>query len=59
MDNRVAPQEDPRTIGKALTGSLGTLWRFRVGDYRVICEIQRSALRILVIRVGHLGDVYR
>ena len=59
LDDRVAKQEDPRTLGKALTGPLGTLWRYRVGDFRVICEIQHSVLTILVIRVGHRGDVYR
>jgi mRNA interferase RelE/StbE len=59
MDNRVAKQEDPRTIGKALTGPLGSLWRYRVGDYRIICEIQHSAVRILIIRLGHRREVYR
>ncbi len=57
MDNRVARQEDPRSLGKALTGPLGTLWRYRIGDYRIICEIQHSAVRILVIRIGHRGEV--
>jgi mRNA interferase RelE/StbE len=59
MDNRVAKQEDPRALGKALSGPLGTLWRYRVGDYRILCEIQHSAVRILVIRIGHRGEVYR
>ena len=59
MDNRVAKQEDPRTIGKALIGPLGSLWRYRVGDYRIICEIQHSAVRILIIRLGHRREVYR
>ncbi|MGD0269760.1 MAG: type II toxin-antitoxin system RelE/ParE family toxin [Candidatus Sulfotelmatobacter sp.] len=59
LDNRVAKHDDPRSLGKALTGSLGTLWRYRVGDYRIICEIQRSTVRILVVRVGHRGEVYR
>ena len=59
MDNRVAKQEDPRTIGKALTGSLGSLWRYRVGDYRIICELQHSAVRVLVVRIGHRREVYR
>jgi mRNA interferase RelE/StbE len=59
MDNRVAKQEDPRTIGKALAGPLGTLWRYRIGDYRIICEIQHSAVRILVVRIGHRREVYR
>jgi len=59
MDNRVAKQEDPRALGKALSGPLGPLWRYRVGDYRILCEIQHSAVRILVIRIGHRGEVYR
>ncbi|MFZ0955894.1 MAG: type II toxin-antitoxin system RelE/ParE family toxin [Candidatus Sulfotelmatobacter sp.] len=59
MDGRVAKQENPRTLGKALSGPLGTLGRYRIGDYRVICEIQHSAVTILVIRIGHRGEVYR
>ena len=59
LGDRVASQEDPRTLGKALSGSLGTLWRYRIGDYRVICEIQHRALTILVIRIGHRREVYR
>jgi mRNA interferase RelE/StbE len=59
LDNRVAKHDDPRTLGKALTGPLGTLWRYRIGDYRIICEIQHSTVRILVVRVGHRREVYR
>jgi mRNA interferase RelE/StbE len=59
LDNRVAKLEDPRTPGKALTGPLGTLWRYRIGDYRAICEVQHSAMTILVIRIGHRREVYR
>jgi mRNA interferase RelE/StbE len=59
LDDRIAKQEDPRTLGKALSGPLGTLWRYRIGDYRVICEIQHSAVTVLVIRIGHRSEVYR
>lgn len=59
MDERVANRNDPRSTGKALTGPLGGLWRYRVGDYRVICEIQDGALRILVVQLGNRRDVYR
>jgi mRNA interferase RelE/StbE len=59
MDERVAGLEDPRRIGKALTGPLGTLWRYRVGDCRVICEIQDGALRVLVVQVGNRREIYR
>ena len=40
MDERIAPLEDPRSTGKALTGPLGAFWRYRVGDCRVICDIR-------------------
>lgn len=60
LDERVAGQENPRSTGKALTGPLlGTFWRYRIGDCRVICDIQDGALRVLVIEVGHRRDVYR
>lgn len=59
MDERVAGQENPRNTGKALTGPLGGLWRYRVGDCRVICDIQDSTLRVLVVQVGNRRDVYR
>ncbi len=59
MNERVAGLEEPRSLGKALTGPLGELWRYRVGDCRVICDIQDAALRVLVVRVGSRGKVYR
>lgn len=59
MDDRVAKQEDPRTLGKALSGALGDLWRYRVGDYRIVCEIHQGRVRILVVRIGHRREVYR
>ncbi len=59
MDERIAGQENPRNTGKALTGPLGGLWRYRVGDCRVICDIQDGALRVLVVQVGNRRDIYR
>ncbi|HVT05123.1 MAG TPA: type II toxin-antitoxin system RelE/ParE family toxin [Thermoanaerobaculia bacterium] len=56
---RVARLEDPRSTGKALTGPLGDFWRYRVGDCRVICDIQDGALHILVVRLGNRREVYR
>lgn len=52
MDQRVAVLDDPRSTGKALSGPLGDLWRYRVGDCRVICDIQDGALRVLVVAGG-------
>ncbi|WP_035052093.1 type II toxin-antitoxin system RelE family toxin [Andreprevotia chitinilytica] len=60
MDERIAAQADPRATGKALTGlMLGAYWRYRVGDYRILCDIQDGALRVLVIEIGNRRDIYR
>ncbi len=59
MDERVAGLENLRSTGKALTGPLGGLWRYRVGDYRVICDLQDAALRVLVVQVGNRREIYR
>ena len=60
MDERIAAQEDPRNTGKALTGPmLGAYWRYRIGDYRIICDIQDGALCVLVIEIGNRREVYR
>ena len=59
MDERVAGLGNLRSTGKALTGPLGGLWRYRVGDYRVICDLQDAALRVLVVQVGNRREIYR
>lgn len=51
--------EDPRARGKALTGNLRGYWRYRVGDWRIICEIVDSRLVVIVIDVAHRSRVYR
>ncbi|MDR1967690.1 MAG: type II toxin-antitoxin system RelE/ParE family toxin [Burkholderiaceae bacterium] len=60
LHERVAPLDDPRSIGDALKGSrLGNFWKYRVGDWRVIAKIEDGILRILVVRVGNRRDVYQ
>ena len=60
MDERIATQEGPRSTGKALTGPmLGAYWRYRVGDCRIICDIQDGVLCILVIEIANRREVYR
>jgi mRNA interferase RelE/StbE len=54
MDERVSVLDEPR-----MTGPLGGLWRYRVGDYRLICDIQDGALCVLVLQVGKQREVYR
>ena len=48
---------DPRQTGKALKGEFGDLWRYRVGNYRIICDIQDEIITVLVLRVGHRKDL--
>ena len=55
---RIATDEDPRRFGKPLSGELTGLWRYRVRDYRMICNIEDDKLIVLVVRVSHRKDVY-
>jgi mRNA interferase RelE/StbE len=60
MDGRVAGKGDPRSLGAALTGPLmGSFWRYRLGDIRIICDIQGACLTVLVVEVGDGREVYR
>ncbi len=60
LQERVASLEDPRSIRQALKGSkLGESWKYRVGDYRILCEIQDQKLIVLVLRIGHRREIYR
>jgi len=60
LRERVAKLENPRSIGEALHGSkLGEFWKYRVGDYRLICFIEDKRLVVLVLRVGNRREVYR
>ena len=60
LNDRVSRLEDPRSIGEALRGSkLGELWKYHVGDYRIISSIEDKTVRIIVVRIGNRKDVYR
>ena len=60
MDERVAALEDPRALGKRLAGSmLAGLWRYRVGDYRILSKIEDDRLVVLVVAVKHRREAYR
>jgi mRNA interferase RelE/StbE len=59
MGDSISVLEDPRQQGKALKGPLGGLWRYQVGDFRIICDIQDGDLCILVVKIGNRRDVYR
>jgi mRNA interferase RelE/StbE len=59
LRERLQNADNPRQLGKPLHGDKGDLWRYRVGDYRLICNIQDEKVTVLVLRVGHRKDVYR
>lgn len=60
LRERIAVDEDPRRLGQALKGSrFGDFWKYRVGDYRVIVQIEDGLLRVLILSVGDRKEVYR
>ncbi len=58
MTEKIAICTNPRDFGKALQGDLSEYWRYRIGDFRVLCTIQDDVVTILVVRVGHRREVY-
>ena len=59
LEERIAAAEDPRTLGSPLAGDHAGLWRWRIGDYRVVARIEDQRVTILVVRVAHRREVYR
>lgn len=60
LQSRIAPLDDPRSIGEALRGKeLGDFWKYRVGDWRVIADIEDGVVLITVVRIGNRREVYR
>ena len=58
LDDRIEGCKNPRHFGEPLRGELAGLWRYRIGDYRVICEIQDQQLVVLALAVGHRREIY-
>ncbi len=56
---RIAVERDPRRFGKALTGDMMGLWRYRIRDYRAVCRIEDDRVVVLILRVAHRKEVYR
>ena len=55
---RLATSEDPRRFGKPLRRELKNLWRYRVGEYRLICDVRDGLVLVLILRVGNRKNVY-
>ena len=58
MEKRIAKADDPRSFGKPLRHSKFGLWRYRLRDFRIICQLQEARLIVLVVAVGHRSTVY-
>jgi len=59
LEDQIATLDDPRSRGKPLVGDRKGLWRYRVGDYRILCELPDDDLIVLVVTIGHRRQVYR
>jgi mRNA interferase RelE/StbE len=59
MEDRIGRAKDPRSFGKPLRHSKFGLWRYRVRDYRIICQLQQAKLIVLVVAVGNRSTVYK
>lgn len=58
LDRLIEDYESPRSVGLALQGGSKKLWRYRVGDYRLICAIEDHRLIVLILSVGHRKEIY-
>ena len=58
MERRIGAAADPRKFGKPLRGSKFGLWRYRLRDYRIVCELQGKRLVVLVVSIGHRSTIY-
>jgi mRNA interferase RelE/StbE len=60
LRDRLAPLDDPRSIGEALSSArLGSYWKYRVGDWRMVCDILDRRIVVRVLRIGNRREVYR
>lgn len=59
LREKIATEKDPRRFGAPLRRELSGLWKYRLGDYRIICRIEDKKVIVYVIRIGHRKDIYR
>jgi len=59
LESRIKGCADPRAFGKPLRGGMHGLWRYRVQDYRLICELLDGELIVIVVKAGHRSKVYK
>jgi len=58
IEKNLINTEDPRALGKGLKGNLKEYWRYRVGNYRILADIDNDEIKIIIVNIGHRKDVY-
>lgn len=58
VEKNLKNTDNPKRFGKALKGNLRDYWRYRIGDYRIIAEINNDEIKILIVNIGHRKDIY-
>lgn len=58
LRDRIATEDDPRRFGDPLRKNMSGFWKYRIGSYRVICDIRENVVTVRVLRVGHRKNVY-
>ena len=59
LEKNIEGCENPRLHGKGLVGDKSGEWRYRIGNYRIICEIQEKEIVVLVLEIGHRREIYK
>jgi mRNA interferase RelE/StbE len=59
LSERIEGCKNPRHFGEPLKGNKAGWWRYRIGDYRIICQIQDQKVTVLVLAIGHRREIYR
>jgi mRNA interferase RelE/StbE len=59
MRDRISNCENPRLWGEALVGEFSGLWKYRIGTFRLVCQIQDDKLLVLVVELGHRREIYK
>ena len=57
LDKYVHDNEDPRAVGHSLSGNLSGYWRYRIGNYRVVCKINDDTFEVIAIKIGHRSKI--
>ncbi|NMA94985.1 MAG: type II toxin-antitoxin system RelE/ParE family toxin [Clostridiales bacterium] len=59
IEKNLRNTDNPRRFGKSLKGNLKDYWRYRIGNYRIIADIDDDKIRIIIINIGHRKDIYK